>query len=327
MNRRNLLAHAGASILGTALPGLAWANQDWPTKPVRLVVPVAAGGGQDALGRILADKLRTGLGQAVFVDNRPGAGAILGTGHVAKSPADGYTFLLTANTHVLNAGLHKTLPFDPIGDFEPVSLLATSPQLMAVKASLPVRNMNEFIELAKKKPGELSYGSAGVGSPGHVAAAMLEDATGIKMIHAPYKSAGLVANALLGGEITTAIGAVNGLLPHIRSGALRAIATVDGTRASLLPDVATVAEQLRLPNFAMSIWYAVFAPAGTPRHVVDRMNSELRKIVLDPALRNARLSEMGFESVGSTADELGRVVKLEIPKYKKVMESAKIAAD
>src|SRR5258706_4286352 len=261
----------GAPLRSTAQPA------PWPNRVVKVVLPHAPGGGTDVLARLIADRLQGVFPQPFIVDNRPGGGINIGTSYVAKAPADGYTILVTTNTHSMNVAFYKSLPYDPITDFQPVSLIATSPLMMAVSADTPAKNVREFVALAKSRPGALGYGSTGVGTPQHMAMAMLESATGIQLIHAPYKGAAPVANALLGNEISATFGAVNGLLPHVRAGKLRALAVADAKRSQLLPDVPTVAEALPLPGYEVQLWYAVLVPAGTPRAIVDRLNTEINK--------------------------------------------------
>lgn len=299
----------------------------WPTKTVRLVVPHAPGGGTDLLARILAERLQSAFGQPFIVDNRPGGGINIGTDFVAKQAADGHTLLVTTNTHAMNVAFYKKLPYDPVKDFQGISLLATSPLLMVVNAQSPVKSVADLVAMAKAKPGELSYGSTGVGTPQHLAPAMLESATGTQMIHVPYKGAGLVANAMLGNEVTTAIGAVNALLPHVKAGKLRAIGVADATRSQLLPDVPTIAESLPLPGYSVQLWYAVLAPVGTPQPVVDRLNEEINRAMRDPILQKERLTPLGIEGVGSTPDHLMQVIKAEIPKYQKAAKDANVQAE
>ena len=296
----------------------------WPTKPVRVVVPHAPGGGTDLLARLIAERLAIATGGTFVVENRPGAGINIGTDFVAKQPADGHTILVTTNTHAMNVAFYNKLPFDPIKDFDGVSLIATSPLLMAVNAEFPAKTVAEFITLARTKPGALAYGSTGIGTPQHLAPAMLESAAGITMIHVPYKGAGPVANALLGNEVATAIGAVNGLLPHVRSGKLRALGVADSKRSSLMPDVPTIAEGLSLPGYSVQLWYGVLVPAGTPRAIVDRLNTEINGIVRDPHLQKDRLAPLGLEGVGTTPDQLMDVIKAEVPKYVKAARAANI---
>jgi tripartite-type tricarboxylate transporter receptor subunit TctC len=299
----------------------------WPSKTVRVVLPHAPGGGTDLLARLIAERLRAAFGQPFIVENRPGAGINIGTEHVAKQPGDGYTMLVTTNTHVMNVAFYKRLPYDPIKDFQPVSLIATSPMLMVAPAGVAVKTAKEFVELAKSKPGALAYASTGQGTPQHLAAAMLESATGMQMIHVPYKGGAPVVNALLGGEVAMTFGAVNALIPHVRAGKLRALAVSDPKRSGLLPEVPTVAEALSLPGYSVQLWYAVLVPDGTPRPIVNLLNAEINKVVRDPQLQKERLTPLGLEGVGSTPEHLAEVMAAEIPKYLKAARDANITPE
>jgi len=325
--RRSLLAlSAGLLALATAATAAAQSGP-WPTHAVRMVVPHAPGGGTDMLARLIGERLQASLGQPFVIENKPGAGVNIGTDYVAKQSADGYTLLVTTNTHAMNVAFWKKLPFDPVKDFAPISLIATSPLLVVVNADSPIKTLPDLVALAKQKPGTLSYGSTGVGTPQHFAPAMLEAAAGIQMIHVPYKGAGPVVNALLGNEVTMAAGAVNSLLPHVRSGKLRALAVADATRSQLLPDVPTVAEALSLPAYSVQLWYAVLAPAGTPQPVIDKLNAEINRIVRDPAIQRDRLTPLGLEGTGTTPEVLMEAIKADIPKYLKAAQAAQITPE
>lgn len=324
--RSHLSLLAGLVALATATMSAAQSGA-WPTHTVRMVVPHAPGGGTDLLARLIGERLQASLGQPFVIENKPGAGVNIGTDYVAKQAADGYTLLVTTNTHAMNVAFWKKLPFDPVKDFAPISLIATSPLLLVVNADSPVKTLADLVALAKQKPGALSYGSTGVGTPQHFAPAMLEAAAGIQMIHVPYKGAGPVVNALLGNEVTLAVGAVNSLLPHVRSGKLRALAVADATRSQLLPDVPTVAEALSLPGYSVQLWYAVLAPAGTPKPVVDKLNAEINRIVRDPVVQRDRLTPLGLEGTGTTPDVLMEAIKADIPKYLKAAQAAQITPE
>lgn len=314
------------STLGMA--AVAWGQAAaWPSRPVKVVLPHAPGGGTDLLARLIAERLQLALGQPFVVENRPGGGINIGTDFVAKQAPDGYTMLVTTNTHAMNVAFYRKLPYDPVKDFDAVSLVATSPLVMAVNADSPFKSVGDLVAAAKAKKGQLAYASTGVGTPQHLAPAMLEAATGIEMIHVPYKGAGPVANALLGNEVVMAVGAVNSLLPHARSGKLRLLAVADASRSQLLPDVPTIAEALPLPGYEVQLWYGVFVPAGTPRAIVDRMNAEINKAMRDPQVQKERLAPLGLEGVGTTPEQLMDTLKADIPKYKKAAEAAKIVPE
>ena len=327
MTLRTLFAAAIAAVTFASNEFALAQQPSWPTRTVKVVVPHAPGGGTDLLARLIAERLQAAFGQPFIVENRPGGGINIGTDHVAKQPADGHTILVTTNTHAINVAFYKKLPYDPIKDFDSVSLIATSPLVMAVNAEFPARTLAEFVALAKAKPGALAYASTGVGTPQHFAPAMLESAAGIQMIHVPYKGGGLVVNALLGNEVATGIGAVNALLPHVRAGKLRLLAVADSARSRLLPDVPTIAEALPLPGFAVQLWYGVLVPAGTPRPIVDRLNAEINKVVGDSQLQKDRLAPLGLEGVGTTPERLMEVMKSDIPKYLKAAKDANIAPE
>jgi tripartite-type tricarboxylate transporter receptor subunit TctC len=324
--RRLSLAFAGVALV--VLSGSASAQgANWPNRPLRIIVPLTTGGSNDQMARILAEKLPAVLGQPVVVENRPGAGGNVGTDYVARQPADGYTLLLSSNTHVINLSFFAKLPYDPIKDFEPVSLVATVPFVMTVNSSLPVRNVKEFIAYARTNRGQVTYGTAGIGTPHHLSAELLKSMTGIEMTHVPYKGAAQIVPALLANEITVTIGAINTLLPHIRSGRLRALAVSADHTFSVLPDVPTMADAGGLPGFSIDVWLGVLAPAGTPRPIVDRLNAEIRRIVFDPQVVRERLSVMGVEPAGSTPEQYLEVMKADIPRYARIARDARIQAE
>jgi len=296
----------------------------WPTHPIRFIVPLTAGGSNDFIARVIAERLQPVLGQPVVVENRPGAGGNVGTEYVGHQPPDGYTILLSSNTHVMNLSFYRKLPYDPIRDFEPVSLIATVPFVMTVNAGLPVRTLREFIDYARAHRGEVTYGSAGVGTPHQLSAELLKSMTGIEMTHVPYKGAAGIVPALIGNEITVTIGAINSLLPHIRAGRLRPIAVAADHRTALLPDLPTIAEAGPLPGFDIEIWLGVLAPAGTPRAVVDRLNAEINRIVRDPEVVRDKLHPNGIEPVGTTPERYTEVMKEDIVRYQKIARDAKI---
>ena len=321
MNRKSFLA-AGLASLVTPFE-LIQAQQSWPTKSIKFIVPLTPGGSNDLLARLLAEKMQIDFGQAVVVDNKPGAGGNIGTEFVAKQPADGYTILLSANTHVMNVNFFKQLPYDPVKDFQPISMVGLVPFVLTVNAQTPVNNLNEFLSLAKTK-GHFSYGTAGIGTPHHLAAEMLKSMTGVEMIHVPYKGAAGIVQALLSNEITCTIGAINSLIPHINSGKLRAIATATNNRTSLLPDVPTIAEAGPLPGYGFDVWAAVLAPAGTPRFIVDRLNSAIVKIINDPQIIKERLFVAGIEPMTSTPERAMEIIKADLIRYSKIAKTINI---
>jgi len=315
-----------ASSLGTvlALPAGEALAQPWPNHSIRFVVPLPPGGSPDYLARLLAEHLQPVLGQPFVVENKPGAAGNIARDFVAKAPADGYTILMSESAHVMSAAVVAKLPYDPIKDFEPISLAATIPFGLTVNSNMPVHSLKEFIEYSKKSPKPLTYGTAGVGSPHHLAVELLRSMTGINVVHVPYKGSAGIIPALLSGEIDFTIAAENSLLPHYKSGKLRPIAIAAPTRTAILPDVPTIAEAGPLPGYAVTVWLGVMAPAGTPRPIIDRLNAEINKVVRDPQVVKERLNTVGLEPVGSTPEQLLETMKAELAMYTKVARDAHI---
>jgi tripartite-type tricarboxylate transporter receptor subunit TctC len=307
-----------------ALPAGEPLAQQWPSRSIRFVVPLPPGGSPDYLSRLLAERLQPVLGQPFVVENKPGAAGNIARDFVAKAPPDGYTILMSESAHVMSAAVGAKLPYDPINDFQPISLAATIPFGLTVNSSMPVHTLNEFIDFAKKSPKPLTYGTAGIGAPHHFAVELLRSMTGINVVHVPYKGSAGIIPALLSGEIDFTIAAENSLLPHYKSGKLRPIAIAASSRTAILPDVPTIAEAGPLPGYAVNVWLGVMAPAGTPRPIVDRLNAEVNKVVRDPQIVKERMNTVGLEAVGSTPEELLDVMKTELAKYTKVARGANI---
>jgi tripartite-type tricarboxylate transporter receptor subunit TctC len=319
---RILAASSLSAVL--ALPAGEALAQQWPSRPIRFIVPLPPGGSPDYLSRLLAERLQPVLGQPLVVENKPGAAGNIARDFVAKAPADGYTILMSESAHVMSAAVGAKLPYDPIKDFEPISLAATIPFGLTVNSSMPVHTLNEFLEYAKKSPKPLTYGTAGIGAPHHFAVELLRSMTGINVVHVPYKGSAGIIPALLSGEIDFTIAAENSLLPHYKSGKLRPIAIAASTRTAILPEVPTIAEAGPLPGYAVNVWLGVMAPAGTPRPIVDRLNAEVNKVVRDPQVVKERLNTVGLEAVGSTPEQLLEVMKTELAKYTKLARDANI---
>jgi len=319
---RILLASSIAALL--ALPAGETLAQQWPSRSIRFVVPLPPGGSPDYLSRLLAERLQPVLGQPFVVENKPGAAGNIARDFVAKAPPDGYTILMSESAHVMSAAVGAKLPYDPINDFQPISLAATIPFGLTVNSSMPVHTLNEFIDFAKKSPKPLTYGTAGIGAPHHFAVELLRSMTGINVVHVPYKGSAGIIPALLSGEIDFTIAAENSLLPHYKSGKLRPIAIAASSRTAILPDVPTIAEAGPLPGYAVNVWLGVMAPAGTPRPIVDRLNAEVNKVVRDPQIVKERMNTVGLEAVGSTPEELLDVMKTELAKYTKLARDANI---
>jgi tripartite-type tricarboxylate transporter receptor subunit TctC len=309
--------------LATTLPAQA---QTYPTKPVRIVVTIGPGSAGDLLSRLLAEPLAKGLGQSVIVDNRPGAGGNLAASIVAKSPPDGYNlFLTTISTHGINPTLYRELPFDPIRDFAPITLSATSPNVLVVHPSLPASNVKQLIAFAKQRPGEITYSSGGTGTSQHMSGALFDLMAGIRTSHVPYKATPQSVTAVMSGEVVMSFASVSVAQPSVRAGKLRGLGVTSGKRVSAWPDMPTIAET-GLPGFDVAAWFGYSATGGTPTAVVQRLNSELRKAQNDPTVRS-RLNEQGMEVLESSPEEFSRYIRDEITKWGKVVKAAGARAD
>lgn len=307
-----------ASALVVTLPAAA---QDYPKRPIELVVPFVAGGTTDNIARLMAQRFSESWGQTVVVNNRAGGGSTIGTNAVAKAPPDGHTLLVTTIGFAINAGLQK-LPYDPIGDFTPITELASLPLVLVVYASVQATNLQEFIALAKSKPGGWDYASSGTGTSPHLAAEMFKSMAGIELVHVPFKGNAEAMNSLMGGHVKIYFALVPAVLQHIKTGALRAIAVTTEERLPYLPDVPTIAE-LGFPGYEISSWQGVFAPAGTPKDVVAKINGELVRMLNVPEIHR-RISQEGADPVGSTPDAFATRVKNEITKWTKVIKTSGI---
>lgn len=320
---RNRSKSLGALLLATAFAaGSPVTAQDYPKKQIELVVPFVAGGTTDNVARLIAQRFSDSWSQTVIVNNRPGAGSTIGHAVVAKAPPDGHTLLVTTISFAITAVMQK-LPFDPIRDFAPITELASLPLILVVHPSLPATNLKEFIALAKSKPGGWDFASSGVGTSPHLAAEMFKSVAGVDMVHVPYKGNAEAMNAFLGGHIKIYFALVPAVLQHVKAGSLRAIAVTTEQRLPYLPDVPTIAES-GFAGYEISSWQGVFAPAGTPRDVVAKINGELVRMLNAPEIR-ARISLEGADPVGSAPDQFAERVKSEIAKWSKVAKSAGIA--
>jgi tripartite-type tricarboxylate transporter receptor subunit TctC len=291
----------------------------YPDRPVRLVVPFPPGGPTDIVARPLAQKLSENLGQQVIVDNRGGAGGNIGAAAVVKSAADGYTLLMgTVGTHAINASLYKKLTFDPVRDFAPVSLVAQAAVVLVVHPSVPAKTLNEFIALAKSKPGEITFGSAGSGSPGHLTGELFKDMAGVDLVHVPYQGSAPAITDLLGGQIQAMFDPIQATLPHVKAGNLRILGVSSPKRSSALPNVPTIAEA-GVTGFETTAWWAVFVPAGTPREIITKLNTEIVKIMRSPEMKE-RLRELDIEPIGSTPDQLAAFMKAEMAKWSRAVK-------
>ena len=294
--------------------------QTFPTRPVRLVVPFAAGGGADITARVIAQKLTESFGQQVIVDNRPGAASNIGTELVARSAPDGYSLILVGPNHTTNINLFAKLNYDPIKDFEPVSLVTSAPYVLLMHPSLPAKNLKEFIALARAKPGQLTYGSAGNGTAGHLAFESIKTQAKLQIVHVPYKGSPPLQADLIGGQIAAGFDNVLSSLPHVKAGRLRALAVSGGKRSPAMPDVPTVAEAA-LPGFDVTVWQGILAPAGTPRDVVTRLNSEIVSALQKPDVQS-RMAALGVEIIGSSPQEFAAFIKRDIEKWAVVIKAS-----
>jgi tripartite-type tricarboxylate transporter receptor subunit TctC len=312
---RNAVRVAVGLMLGVSAAG-AVAQDAYPTRPVRMVVPFPAGGPTDIVARPLAQKLSEVLGQQVIVDNRGGAGGTIGADVVAKSTADGYTLLMgTVGTQAINTSLYKKLSYDPARDFASVSLVAAAPVALVAHPSVPAKSVKELIALAKKE--KLAFGSAGSGSPGHLAGVMFAEAAGIQLLHVGYKGSAPALNDLIAGQIPLMFDPVQSPLANIKGGKLKALGVSGAKRAAVLSDVPTIAEA-GVPQYEMTAWWAVVAPRNTPRDVVARLNTEISKIMKSPDMRE-RLQQIGIDPIGSSVEELDAFGISETAKWKKAV--------
>ena len=313
------LAFAFAAALA-----IASSAQTYPTKPVRLVIPFPPGGSNDIVGRMIGAQLSQRLGQQVVPDNRGGAGGVIGTEGAARSQPDGYTLLIVSIAYAYNPSLYK-LSFDPVKSFTPVSLLGRGPNVLAVHPSLPVKSTRELIALAKARPGQLLYASAGVGTFQHLSSELFRMMAGISMVHVPFKGGGPAMIDVIAGNSQISIGSLIQTLPHIRSGRLKALGTGGAKRVPALPDVPTISES-GLPGYEANNWWGVLAPAGTPSAVVTKLNDELAAI-LKSAETQKRFSSEGAEAVSMAPDAFGKFIASEMAKWSKVVKEAGIRAE
>ena len=300
------------------------AAQEWPSRPVRIVVPYTPGTGADILSRVLGPKLSERWKTPVVVDNKPGATGNIGADHVAKSDPDGYTFLVTATSFTTNPAL-KPAPFDPVKDFAPVVLLATGGLGVYVHPSVPAKSMKEFVDYVRARPGKLYYSSPGNGGPQHLAMELLKLETGMDIVHVPYKGAAGAIADLVGGHVQAMISAMQTVAAHVHAGRLRMLGVMSAERAPAFPDVPTLKEQ-GLPDLEVETWYAMFAPAGTPEAVVTRVNGDVNELLKEADVRGV-LEKQGLSPAGGTPRALGERVQRELARWTRVVKAAHIEAD
>jgi len=318
------MAKAILLVLGLCA-AMAAGAQEWPTKPVRFIVPYPPGGGTDVIARIVQSRLGDTLGQQVIIENRGGAGGALGTEQAAHAAPDGYTFLFTLSSHTINPVLYK-LNYDTERDFAGVTLIVSVPQLIATQPGSPIQSMQDVVKLAKEKPGALNFASVGNGTPSHIAGELIKLKTGIDMVHIPYKGGGPAVADTLGGQVSFAIVTMPAAISHVRAGKLRALAVTTLKRNPGAPDIPTVAEALKLPDYEVDSWYALFAPAKTPSAIVAKMQKAIAQTIQLPDVKQ-KLLEQGGDTVGSTPEYLERVVKAELRKWPEVVKAANIRVD
>ncbi len=305
-------------LLAAAMIGSAALAQDWPNRPIKIIVPFSPGGAVDGPTRAIAQEMSKRLKQQVIIDNKPGAGATIGSELVAKSPPDGYTLLLASQTNAISATLYNKLSFNPIDDFVPISLLGREPGVLVVHPSVPVKSVAEVVALAKAKPTELNYSSSGNGSGQHLFMAMFASMSNIKMTHVPYKGSGQATTDLLAGTVQLAVPGTQAMLKHIKDGKLRPLATTGVTRSPLLPDVPTLAET-GLAGYSAYVWMGMLAPKGTPQPIVDRLYRELKASLAAPEVK-AFFNEAGIEIVGSTPAEFDTYFREERDRWSRIVK-------
>jgi len=312
------------AVLGL-LAAFSTLAQEWPTKPVRFIVPYPPGGGTDVIARIVQSRLGDALGQQVIIENRGGAGGALGTGEAAHAAPDGYTFLFTLSSHTINPLLYK-LNYDTERDFAPVTLIVSVPQLIAAQPGSPIQSLQDVIKMSKAKPGSLNFASVGNGTPSHIAGELIKQKTGIDMVHIPYKGGGPAVADTLGGQVSFAIVTMPAAMSHVRAGKLKALAVTTAKRNPGAPDVPTVAEALKIPDYEVDSWYGLFAPAKTSPAIVARMQKAIVQTIQLPDVKQ-RLLEQGGDTVGSSPEHLGQVVKKELAKWPAIIKAANIKVD
>jgi tripartite-type tricarboxylate transporter receptor subunit TctC len=314
INRRHFcMTTAGAlAAAGAALPGAANAQAGWPSRPITIIVPFAAAGSNDVIARAIANELSQSLKQPVIVENRPGAGSMLGAGLVAKAPADGYTLMLSSSSVTIGIALKTGLSFDGRKDFTPIALAASGPLMVVASNRLAARTPQEFVTLARANPGKLTYGSSGIGSTPHMGMELLNHAANIQLLHVPYKGGAPVLNDIMGGQLDLYFGSFPQVLPLVRAGKIKAIGVTSSQRSPLVPDIPPMADAI--PNFSSDLWWGVFGPGNMPPNIVTLLNEEINKALRSPAIRKFAETE-GVVTGNLTADQFGKVYQEEIQEW------------
>lgn len=298
--------------------------QAYPNKTIRMVVPIGAGGGTDTMARLISQRLSEQMGVTIFIDNRPGAGTVIGTEHFSKTPPDGYTLMTVAPEFSIQPSLRK-VPYDPIKDFSFITQLTSGQYFLTTHPTVPVKTPQQFLALAKSRPGQIAFGSSGNGSANHLAGVLFQHMTGTKMIHVPYKSAGAAGASLIGGEIDFMFSNVASAITHVRSGRIRAIAATGEKRSPAAPDVPTINETA-VKGFVVTGFYIMMAPAGTPRDIISKLNAESVKALQSPPFKE-RLSALGLEAVGNSPEAATAFIQAEITKWAPVVKAAGATTD
>ena len=299
--------------------------QNYPARPVKIVVPFAVGGSADVYGRVLAAKLGDAMGQTFVIENRPGGGAVTGTDAVAKSEPDGYTLLIMSNTHTVNETLIAKKPYDLLKDLAPISGINSQDLLLVIPASVPANNLREFIALAKAQPGKLNYASSGPGTPYHMAGELFKSMAGVDIVHVPHKGSDQARTAVLGGQVQMMFDAISTIVSHVNSGKLKALGTSGKSRSPVTPNIPTVSEA-GVPGYEATIWLGLMAPAATPKPILDRLSAEVNKVINAPDIKD-NWSKQGAAPMGMKPDEFGAFLKTDIAKWAKVVKAAGAKAD
>jgi tripartite-type tricarboxylate transporter receptor subunit TctC len=313
--KRLILAVLATATLFTSVAAQA---QTYPTKAVRIIVPFAAGGPADIYARFIGQRLSEGLGHPFVIENRPGAGSVIGTDAVAKSSADGYTLLMMSNTHTVNESLIPNKPFDLMRDFAPVAPINYSDLVLVVHPSVPANNLKELLALAKAKPKAMNYASSGPGTPYHMAGELFKAMADIDVVHVPYKGSSGARTDILGGQVQMMFDAITTMAPNVRAGKLKAFGTTGKVRSAVLPDVPTVAEA-GVPGYEATIWLGIMAPTGTPKPIIDKLNAEIAKIVSRPEVKKS-WQEQGAEPMVMTAEQFGQYMREDITKWARIVK-------
>jgi tripartite-type tricarboxylate transporter receptor subunit TctC len=303
-----------------SLAAVAAAAQDYPSRPIKLVVPWAPGGGIDNLARVVGEKLAESLGQPIVIENRPGAASSIGTAFVAKAPADGYTLILSNTTHAINATLYRTLAYESVKDFAPVAFMASSMGVLVVYPAFPARGLKELVTMAKAKPGTINYGSAGNGSIQHLAGELFKSMAQVDLVHIPYKAGGTVVVDMLSERVAVYFPPIAQIMPMISSGRLRPVAVTGAQRSPLMPEVPTLSES-GLPGFEVIDWYGLQAPAGTSPEIVARLNAAVNRILATPEMRE-RLRPRGYEIGGGAPAQFSQLIQTDIKKWAGIIKAS-----